>query len=403
MVTSTQRWVVLVGTFLMGLVGGISYAWGVFVYPMMKAFGWSRAEAVLPYTVFMIVFTLTMFPAGRMQDVRGPRKTAMLGSLLFVVAYSLASLVGRFQTPVWLALTYGLIGGVGCGLVYASTTPPARKWFPDRPALAISIAVMGFGIAAMLFAPLKARHLIPSLGIPTTFLALGFITGGLGLLASLLVKNPPESFHVSARKGSSNTGDDIGPRKAVRTATFWMTWLTFALVAAGGFIVIGLVPVYGEQVLNLSPSRAALAISIFSFFNGFGRPLSGMLNDRYGPLMVMDVTYLLQAATLLAFPFLVTSDISLYLASAIIGWSFAVTLASFPTLTALAFGVKNMGANYGLVFTAFGLASLSPTLASWIMGGSLDYSPAFIGAGILSGAGALVVMAMKRAGILHKR
>ncbi|KQH83100.1 hypothetical protein AMR53_02450 [Thermococcus thioreducens] len=208
---------------------------------------------------------------------------------------------------------------------------------------------------------------------------------------------------MPARKGSSNTEDDIGPRKAIRTPTFWMLWLTFALVASGGFIVIGLVPVYGEQVLNLSPSRAALAISIFSFFNGFGRPLSGLLNDRYGPLMVMDVTYLLQAATLLAFPFLVTSDIPLYLASAIIGWSFAVTLASFPTLTALAFGVRNMGANYGLLFTAFGLASLSPTLASWIMGGSIDYSPAFIGAGILSGAGALVVIAMKRAGILHKR
>ncbi len=39
------RWSIPFAGFLLALMGGISYAWGVFVVPMKEQFGWSTTEA----------------------------------------------------------------------------------------------------------------------------------------------------------------------------------------------------------------------------------------------------------------------------------------------------------------------------------------------------------------------
>ena len=100
-------------------MGGVSYAWGVFVVPMTKTFGWTSSQATLPFTLFMVIFAIFMVPAGMLQDRIGPRKVSLVGAALFFLAYSLASLVKLIPHPLWLVLTYSLVGGVACGLVYA--------------------------------------------------------------------------------------------------------------------------------------------------------------------------------------------------------------------------------------------------------------------------------------------
>jgi hypothetical protein len=159
------RWRIPFAGFLLALMGGISYAWGVFVIPLMDRFRWTKTEATLPFTLFMIIFSLSMVPGGKLQDALGPRKVAAGGAVLFLFAYGLASLIGYLPNVWWLIFSYSLLGGVACGLTYACVAPPARKWFPDKPVIAISFGVMGFGLAALVFAPLKASYLIPVLGI----------------------------------------------------------------------------------------------------------------------------------------------------------------------------------------------------------------------------------------------
>ena len=167
-----SRWSIPFAGFLLALMGGFSYAWGVFIIPMEESFGWTKAEANLPFTVFVLIFALFMIPAGRLQDKIGPRRVSAFGAVLFFVSYGLAALVDRFPYPWWLVVTYSLIGGIACGLTYACVAPPARKWFPDKPGLAISFGVSGFGLAALVLAPLKAEYLIPIYGIEGTFLLL---------------------------------------------------------------------------------------------------------------------------------------------------------------------------------------------------------------------------------------
>ncbi len=395
------RWSVPVAGFLLALMGGISYAWGVFVIPMRDTFGWSTAEATLPLTAFMVIFSLMMVPAGIIQDRIGPGRVALLGALLFFAAYALAALVVVFPSPWWLIFSYSLLGGMACGLTYACVAPPARKWFPDKPGLAIAVAVMGFGLAAVVFAPLKANYLIPEYGIAGTFLSIGLLTAIVSIFASWLITNPPKDWVPAGfSKPDSSTiplmAQNATPREVVASSQFKLMWFTFVCVIAGGLMAIGLIPTYGVEMLSLTTVEAAIAISIFAAVNGLGRPLAGYLSDRFGILEVMLVTYIVQALTYLLFPLAVTSLPTLYLGAALLGWGFAVTLALFPVLTANYFGTKNMGVNYGLVFTAFGFGALSPVLSSLLYDHTNSYTLIFLIVGTLTSLGCLLVICLKK-------
>jgi len=394
------RWSIPGAGFLLALMGGVSYAWGAFVVPLGHLYGWSTAEATLPFTVFMVVFALGMVPAGRFQDRHGPRPVAAAGAGVFLVAYALAALVGRIAHPLWLVATYGVLGGFGCALTYACLAPPARKWFPDRPGLAISTAVAGFGLAAVVFAPLKADRLIPMWGVEGTLLFLGIMVSAVSLGAAWFIRNPPPGWKPppgkpSARGSSRPASADQTPEDLLRSRLFYLIWGTFALVIFGGLLAIGLITPYGKLTLGLSPGRAAWAMSLFALVNGLGRPLAGYLGDKFGSVRVMIATYILQAVVFLVFPVFAVTMPNLYMSSALLGWGFAVTLALFPAVTALCFGVKHLGVNYGFVFTAFGVGALGPVMGSWLYDVTGSYTPAFLLAGGLTGLGLALAVALK--------
>ena len=396
------RWSIPFAGFLLALMGGFSYAWGVFVVPIKERFGWTTAEAVLPFTVFMAIFALVMVPAGRLQDKMGPRKISAIGAVLFFAAYGSAALVGHFPHPWWLVVTYGVIGGIACALTYACVAPAARKWFPDKPGLAISFAVMGFGLAALIFAPLKAKYLIPVHGIAGTLFIIAIVTSVVCLFAAWLIRNPPEGWVSPEREFGKRARETIiirqesAPREVLKSPIFWIIWLIFGLVIAGGLMSIGLIPAYGKLIVGLTPAEAAIAMSIFAGFNGLGRPLAGFLGDRFGVVWVMVITYIMSATTFLFFHLFATTLLTLYIAAAFLGWGFAVTLALFPALTSICFGVKNLGVNYGLVFTAFGIAALAPTVGSWIFDITGSYTPTFVSAGIITGIGLVLCLVLKK-------
>ena len=148
-------------------------------------------------------------------------------------------------------------------------------------------------------------------------------------------------------------------------------------------------------MLNLTKTEGAVAISIFDAVNGFGRPLAGYLSDRYGVLSIMIATYTVQALTYLLFPVIVSSLFTLYLATALLGWGYAVTLALFPTLTSLYFGTKHMGTNYGLVFTAFGVGALTPVISSVLYDATQSYTIIFFLVGLLTVFGQVLVIYQK--------
>jgi len=142
---------------------------------------------------------------------------------------------------------------------------------------------------------------------------------------------------------------------------------------------------YCVTVLGMEQPHAALAAVFFGLANGFGRPVAGFLAEKIGPVTLMLVTYVITGTTFLLFNTVATTPATLYACAFIFGWGFAVTLGLFPTLTTISFGVKNLGAVYGGIFTAFGAAAFfGPMAAAWAYDVLQSYVLPFTFAGVFS-------------------
>lgn len=397
-----RRWVILLGGFLLSLMGGMSYAWGSFVVPLTEGWGWTAAQANLPFTVMIIVFAITMIPAGWVQDKIGPRKVAMIGAVFFLVGYGLAGLLSLIPSPAWLVLSYGFIVGIACGLTYACIAPTARKWYADRPGFAVSTAVMGFGLAAVVFAPLK-RSMIVLWGVDGTFLVLAVFVAAVALIGARIIKNPPEGYTAPQNKDWKNMigidpeviVEEVSPQEFVKTPLFFILWLALAMVIGGGLTAIGLLTAYGEIELHLEPAVAATAISAYALVNGLGRPLAGYFSDRIGTLRVMVTVYVIQAVVFLALPWVAVNLPLLVLCALLLGLGYATTFALFPVVVAAVSGTKHLGVNYGLVFSAFGVGALTGLIGSRFLDITGSFTPAFLLAGGTTVVGLILLLILR--------
>jgi len=396
-----SRWSVVFGGFLVALMGGLSYSWGVFVEPMKQSFGWTKMISTLPLSVFMVVFAIVMIPAGRLQERISPGRQIRIGAFFFLVANLASSMVVWFPYKWWLLVTYGLIGGIGCGLTYSCIAPAIRRWFPDHPGLAVSLGVMGFGLAAFFFAPLKARYAIPGLGLQGTFIMLGMITFLVTWLASWLIRFPSE-WHLHLFGTVHLSGDDsmilanVGPGQMIRKPLFWLSWTSFLMVVYGSLLTIGILPSYGQTTLNLSGAQAAIPLSMFSLVNGISRPVIGFVSDKLGTLRVMIVIFLAQSLVFLFFPTHVTSYGTLLVASVLLGLGIAAALAMFPVLCSEFFGVEHLGINYGILFSAYGFGAIAIQAGAYLHDLTGSYSPALIMAGLMSLTGTIIMLFIRK-------
>jgi OFA family oxalate/formate antiporter-like MFS transporter len=397
-----KRWIILLGGFLLSLMGGMSYAWGSFVVPLKEEFRWTAAQANLPFTVMIITFAIIMIPAGWLQDKIGPRKVATAGAITMLVGYGLSSLIKYIPHPLWLIFSYGIIVGIACGLTYSCIAPTARKWYPDRPGFAVSTSVMGFGLAAVAIAPLK-KAMIQYVGIEGTFLILAILAAVLTFIGARLVKTPPENYSAKEKIIVSDTDEekitdskDIPPKVFIKTPYFYILWLALAMVIGGGLTAIGLITAYGEVRLNLAPTVAAIAISCYSLVNGLGRPFAGYLADRIGTLKVMITIYIIQATVFLALPWIAVNFALLIICSLILGLGYATTFALFPVLVADKCGTKYLGVNYGLVFSAFAVGAATSLMGSWLWDTTGSFIPAFSLAGGTTIVGLIFLLTLKK-------
>lgn len=393
-----SRWLVVLGGFLIAMVGGLSYSWGVFVEPMRSAFGWTKSEATLPLSIFMVSFALMMIPGGKLQEKLGLKKQLRLGALLFLASYLLSALLPLTGSKWWLALTYGALGGIACGITYSCIAPPIRRWFPDHPGLAVSLGLMGFGLASFFFAPFKAKVALPNLDIHGTFILLGFVAFSVTWLASYLVKFPEDGWfnqlfgtiHLSG--DASSILEDVTPGQMLRKKLFWLTWASFLAVVYGSLLIIGILPSFGVEHLKLSPANATIPLSVFALINGVSRPLAGIFSDKYGSLRPMIIVYFLQTVVFFLLPYHVRSLSMLNGSAAVLGIGIGFTLTLYPVLCSEFFGVRHLGINYGLLFSAYAFGALAIQAGTWLHEITGSYEVPLLIAGAMSAIGSLFLV-----------
>jgi len=392
------RYLIGVAGFVVTLTLGTLYAWGVFVPTLQEFFGSSRAEIMVPFSVASIVFALGMVPAGKLQDKKGPKYVTIIGGIVAGIGYILSSTA----VHLWqLTLYFGVISGIGIALGYSGAVAGGVKWFPDLKGTATGILVGGFGLGALVFGPV-AHSLIGIHGWQNTFLIFGITFAVLIVTISILIiKNPPIGWKPegwnpvknSNAKTAENTGIDFTALDTVKTPEFLGMWLHYFLIISGGFAIITHVGPFSIDFLDFAPATATGLIMTFSLLNFSGRLILGPLSDRIGRLNTFTLigTIMTFAVALFALVHYFELSFLMYILVVLGGIAFGGYLALSPALVADVWGLKNIGINYGAMFTAWGIAGIyGPFFAGRIYDTFGSYDVAFIVFAIQSIIGVLI-------------
>jgi MFS family permease len=381
-----RGWIVTLAGMGLNLALGILYAWSVFSKQLVEAvdrggFGWTKTQATLPYTLAIACFALMMVPAGRLQDKLGPRVVASAGGVLT----GLGLVVAGFASPaaVWPAVVgFGLCAGTGFGLGYAAATPAAVKWFPpEKKGLITGLVVGGFGIAPVYIAPLS-KYLVGAYGIGRAFQILGVAFLVVATAFAQLIKNP-EKPAASVKAAAARPAVDATWREMIRTPMFYMLYVQYACAATAGLMIIG----HMARIVTVQSAGAIkigfVFVALLAVFNAGGRIIAGIISDYIGRVVTLGIVCILQASAMFFFPSFDTIG-GFILGSAVVGFSYGACLSIFPSATADQWGTKNMGLNYGILFTAWGVGGVvGPMLAGRIADATGNYVQAYNIAGLL--------------------
>jgi len=352
-------------------------------------FGFTATQTQLIFSAGLFTFALVMIFAGRWQDRVGPRIVALLGGIVLAGGYMLASLVGTSFWPMFACI--GIVGGAGIGLGYVCPIAACVKWFPDMKGFITGLAVAGFGAGAFIFIKLGGEwaSLIADFGVSATFLVFGIIFAVCVVIGALMLSNPPPGWKPAGwqppvpKAGASPAKvADLTQGQCVRTGQFWMIWLAFVFSAGCGLMVIGCLKDFGIKEGKMAAEAAGTALGLLALFNGLGRVVWGTVSQKLGARGALILMTLLQGCMMFVLLGMGSHTVTLGIAACWIGFNFGGNFALFPLLTAENFGTKNLGANYGAVFTAYGIGGiLGPILSGrvWDLLGS--YQWAFVPAG----------------------
>jgi len=395
---------------------------------------WTPTDLALPSQLVLLFFALSMVVFGKIQDKVGPRIIATIGGVLLGAGLVLASRATSLTTFV---LGFSVIGGIGIGAAYVCPIATCVKWFPDMRGLITGLAVAGFGAGGLVFTPV-AKSLIASVGIMNTFLYLGIIFFVAVVLGAQLMVNPPAGYKPKGwnppapAAGAAPAKVDYTWSEMLKTPQFWLLWLTyFAGCTAGLLVIMNVTNVWQSfsllEAVKSTPkvpkevyadviSRGATAVITVAIFNSLGRIVWGKISDSLGRKMTLFVMFVLAGVVMLGLNWM-KAYAAYVVGTALVGFCFGGFLALFPAVTADSFGTKNVGANYGFMFLAYGAGGLfGPWLAPKLMtivqkipyenvskngavvAGTYDagnYVTSFVISGVMCLVSALIIIAVK--------
>ena len=325
---------------------------------------------------------------------------------------ALSWVLNSYADSLTLLYAAAVVGGMGAGSVYGTCVGNALKWFPDRRGLAAGATAAGFGAgAAITVVPIAT--MIAASGYQAAFLYFGIAQGLIVFGLSFFIR--PPSISVPPKKRQLNlpqTRIDFTPPQVLRSPIFWVMYLVFVMVAAGGLMTAAqIAPIAHDYKIANTPvslagfQMAALtfAISLDRIFDGFGRPFFGWVSDNIGREHTMLIAFGTAALMLLTLSTYGHNPVVFVLATAVYFGVFGEIYSLFPATSGDTFGSKFAATNNGMLYTAKGTASLLVPLASIVATG-YGWQAVFAIAVALNATAALmallVIKPMRRAFIL---
>lgn len=378
------RWILVILGMIINLCLGTLYSWSVFVEPLTDYFTSelgqtvSANEVLMPFSLFIAVFSVTMLLTGKFVDKFQPRTVTITGGILTGLGWLLTSTASSI---LMLTAIFGVIGGMGVGIAYGATIAVAARWFPDRRGLAVGMTVLGVGFSAVVTANL-AGYLIDAYGIMATFLLFGIGILVITVPMAIPLRFPPagwkpRGWNPPVPGEGTHAACECTRSEMVRTPALYGLWTCYFIGSIAGLMAVSIAKPVGTELVHLDAGLATSLVAFFALFNGGGRPLFGALTDRINPGNTAMLSFVLIAAAGFAMwqwpiaPGYIVAFALLW--GCLGGW-----LAIAPTVTASYFGTSDYPRCYGVVFLAYGAGAIAgPQLAGFIKTTTGDYLGVF--------------------------
>lgn len=380
-------WIVAIASAgFMGLAFGGLGTVTVFLKPMVSAFGWSRGEASMGYTVMSLSAAILGLFWGYFADRWGCRWATIIAALSMSGAFFILS---RTETLWQFYLGYSIFGGFGFAALVSPVTANAGFWFEKNKGLAIGMVSAGGAVGAG-GVPFFARWLITDYGWQSAFFVLSICFLAIALPLVFLIREAPARLAArgNAVSGSAgNTDYPIAPNEAVS----WIAIAAFFCCVCMAVPLVHVVPMISDR--GISPQIAASVLMVIMTAAILGRILGGISGERFGALPAYIFFSLGQ--TLLAFLFPHIAGLTgLYILAIMFGVLYSGDMVSIPYCLRVMVPAEFAGRGLGI---ATGLAMVGMGFGGYMGGALHDFTGDYIwsfAAASLAGVINLIILAM---------
>jgi oxalate/formate antiporter len=354
MVAKHTRWVqLLLGLICMMAISSPQYVWTLFTKPFGTALGVSPASLQVTFSLLIVLQTFFSPFQGWLVDKFGPKLLIGAGGMLSGLSWVLAS---EASSLTMLYLTYGLIGGLGTGIVYVGVVGQMVGWFPERRGFAAGIVAAGYGMGAIL-TTFPITDSLTSAGYQATLLQFGAIFAVIGLIAALGLKPAP----AAAVSPTDASGADTGAM--LKTPVFWLMFVMMAMMSTSGLMVTSQMATFaGEfgitKAVVWGLAALPLALTIDRFTNGLTRPFFGWVSDRIGRENTMCLAFGLEGIAMTLWLVCRTDPVLFVLLSGVVFFGWGEIFSLFPSTLTDTFGTRNATRNYGCLYMAQGIGAI---------------------------------------------
>ena len=386
----SKRWIqLLIGIICMSMIANLQYGWTLFVNPIQDKYHWSKAAIQVAFTIFVLTETWLVPIEGYLVDRFGPRPVTLFGGLLVGISWVMNS----YAESLTMLYISAAIGGTGAGAVYGTCVGNALKWFPDRRGLAAGLTAMGFGAGSALTV-IPIATMIKSQGYQATFFNFGLAQGVVVVVLALFLASPKAGFGVAnaAQQARWANRRDYTPGQMVVTPVFWVMYLMFVMMAAGGLMATAqLAPIAKDfkiadvpvSLIGLTLPALTFALSIDRVLNGVTRPFFGWVSDKIGRENTMFVAFALEGVGIILLSKFGQDPVAFVILTGMVFFAWGEIYSLFPATCGDTYGSRFAAANAGLLYTAKGTASLLVPFTS-VLAASGGWSSVFIAASAMN-------------------
>ncbi|OLZ66458.1 MFS transporter [Streptomyces sp. IMTB 2501] len=388
------------------------YAYGSAEDTLSAAHGWNQSNTFWILSVWVFFQAGIAFPAGwlRERGILTARCAMFLGAAMCLLGFLALSHLDNVMPAI---LGFGVVGGVGSGLIYATCINMVGKWFPERRGAKTGFVNGGFAYGSLPFI-FVFNYAFDTRDYDEVLDLIGVYVLIVVAVCAFFFKDPPKNWwpadvdplsHSAGGKSVASLAKNppavrqFTPKEAIRTGMLPLMWVSIVMTAGVSIFGISFQVDYAKQI-GFGPLVAASSMGVMAVINGVGRAVVGWLSDLWG--RKTSLVFVIVVLGLAQFGVIWAGDIKsewLFLFFAFLsGFGGGAFYPMFAALTPDYFGENYNATNYGLVYSGKLVSGLFGGGLGSMVVGAWGYNGAYALAGGVSMVAAAIALLLRQPG-----